>query len=346
MIIALIPAHNEQGVIGSAVRGLRSQTVPPDQITVVMDRCDDNTGRVALASGADTLYPTRANYHKKAGAINQYLSDLLPTLDDNDVVLIQDADTILDPGFVEAAIANLSEFTGAVGGVFYGESGRGLIGQLQRSEFVRYARQIERDDSQVRVLSGTASVFLVSTLRAVWRARQEGSLPASTGIYDVNALTEDNEISLALKTLGYRPISPPECRVTTEVMPTWHKLWRQRVRWQRGALENLRAYGWTRATRPYIVRQVLALMGACALALYFIYLPLALAVGASMRPGILGIAVLSVFIAERIITVRRGGWRAIALALPIVIELAYDTFLTVVYASSVAGWLRRSATHW
>ena len=37
--------------------------------------------------------------------------------------------------------------------------------------------------------------------------------------------------------------SPDGCRVVTELMPTWRNLWTQRLRWQRGALENLGAYG-------------------------------------------------------------------------------------------------------
>lgn len=155
-----------------------------------------------------------------------------------------------------------------------------------------------------------------------------------------------NEITLALKTLGYQPVSPPRCRVTTEVMPTWRQLWRQRLRWQRGALENLRAYGWTKATRGYIVKQIMALMGASALALYLAYMALALSIGAPVRLSTIGTIVLAVFVTERTITVRQAGWRAVALAALLVVELAYDAFLTAVYAASIAGWLRRTGTHW
>ena len=62
-------------------------------------------------------------------------------------------------------------------------------------------------------------------------------------VYDTEALTEDNELTIALKSLGALMISPDRCRVVTEVMPTWRALWHQRLRWQRGALENPGAYG-------------------------------------------------------------------------------------------------------
>ena len=44
-------------------------------------------------------------------------------------------------------------------------------------------------------------------------------LPGTAGrVYDTLALTEDNELTIALKTLGARMVSPLECRVITEVM--------------------------------------------------------------------------------------------------------------------------------
>ncbi len=55
-------------------------------------------------------------------------------------------------------------------------------------------------------------------LRAVAEARGP-LIPGTAGqVYDTLALTEDNELTLALKTLGARMTSPPQCRVTTELM--------------------------------------------------------------------------------------------------------------------------------
>ena len=39
-------------------------------------------------------------------------------------------------------------------------------------------------------------------------------------------------------------------------MPTWRALWAQRLRWQRGALENLGAYGLRPQTFRYWVQQL------------------------------------------------------------------------------------------
>jgi biofilm PGA synthesis N-glycosyltransferase PgaC len=107
----------------------------------------------------------------------------------------------------------------------------------------------------VFVLTGTASLFRSAALAAVATAR--GSvLPGDRGdVYDTYSLTEDNELTIALKTLGASMVSPRRCRVRTELMPTWRDLWHQRQRWQRGALENIGMYGLSSATARYWAQQ-------------------------------------------------------------------------------------------
>ena len=63
-------------------------------------------------------------------------------------------------------------------------------------------------------------------------------------------------MTIAMRTLGYQLISPPHCRPWTHSMPTVAKLRGRRVRWTRGALNNLKMYGWTKVTRTYIMSQI------------------------------------------------------------------------------------------
>jgi cellulose synthase/poly-beta-1,6-N-acetylglucosamine synthase-like glycosyltransferase len=196
--------------------------------------------------------------HKKGGALNQALRHLLPTMDPRDAVLVMGADTSLVPEFLEVAAANLEDDPelAAVGGIFFREPGHGLIGQFQRNEYSRYSNQIRARRGRVLVLTGTATLFRAGAMKDVAAARGV-FIPGNPGaVYDTSALTEDNELTLALKSLGGTMMSPRECKVVTELMPTWRNLWRQRKRWQRGALENLGAYGMTRATLRYWVQQI------------------------------------------------------------------------------------------
>lgn len=345
-VVAVVPAHNEESSIADTLRALLAQSHPPDRIVVSADNCTDATAEEALRLPGVEVFETRDNVHKKAGNLNQVLAWLLPSLGSHDSVLIQDADSQLAPGFIDAAIRRLTPEAGAVGGVFYGAGGGGLLGVLQRNEFTRYGRSIARRDGVVRVLTGTASLFLVSTLRRVRQARRAGRIPGGRGFYDTLSLTEDNEITLALRTLGFKPVSPSECTVTTEVMATVPKLWSQRVRWQRGALENLRAYGWTRITAPYILRQALAALSAAMLSLYLLFLVLCAVSGVGLAPNTLGLALAFLFIAERIVTVRRAGLMSVLVATPLVVELVYDMFQNVVYGACVVGALRRTRQQW
>jgi poly-beta-1,6-N-acetyl-D-glucosamine synthase len=150
---------------------------------------------------------------------------------------------------------------GAVGGVFLGYPLRGFLAHLQNNEYVRYAREIARRKGRADVLTGTATLFSAKALRAVERARSSGQISPGTGIYGIDALTEDNELTLALKHVGYRCVSPKACTADTELMPTAGRLFPQRLRWQRGALQNLLEYGVTRHTLPYMLRQLMTYVG-------------------------------------------------------------------------------------
>ncbi|WP_433397384.1 glycosyltransferase [Streptomyces sp. CA-146814] len=343
-IVVLIPAHNEADRIGAAITALRAQSRQPDRITVVADNCSDATADIGRQAGVEVV-ESSGNRHKKAGALNQALDQALDGLADHDLVLVQDADTTLVPTFIESALDAMADEVGAVGAIFYGEPGGGLLGLLQRIEFQRYAREIARRAYRADVLTGTATVFRVATLRQIRQARLDGLIGGGTSYYSLASLTEDDEITKAVRTIGYRTVSPAGCRVVTEVMTTVPKLWHQRMRWQRGALENLRDYGLTRVTAPYIVRQ--AAMGASVLALglYLVFTVWMLARG---RPEFkpFWLAVGLVFVAEKVVTAHGAGWKSQLLAGTLAVELAYDMFQHAVYLRSLWDMARRREERW
>ncbi|MTD57229.1 glycosyltransferase [Amycolatopsis pithecellobii] len=345
-VIALLPAHNEAGKIGAALGALDAQTHVPGLVTVVCDNCTDDTAALASAAGARVM-ETAGNTAKKAGALNQALAALLPTLDDDDVVLVQDADSMLDPEFVATALRYLERGYGGVGGVFRGAPGGGFVGHLQRNEYARYARDVHRLRGRCLVLTGTAAMFGVATLRAVSQARLDGRLPAGDGaggIYDTTVLTEDNELTLALLTLGHRVISPAGCGLSTEVMTSWGELWTQRLRWKRGAVENCVQYGLTRITWKYWLRQALTVLGLLVSVTYLITLAVAPFLGVlHLQPAWLALS--SVFVIERVVTVRYRGWRRMLLSASMY-ELVFDYFLQACHAKAYFDALFRTRKSW
>jgi cellulose synthase/poly-beta-1,6-N-acetylglucosamine synthase-like glycosyltransferase len=349
-LTVFVPAHNEQAVLGRTLLSLDQQNRPAQRVVVVADNCTDETVPVAREHGAEVI-ETVGNTQQKAGALNQVLAAHLASVDADDagdVVMVMDADSTITPEFLETALDLLESDPDlvAVGGLFFGELGNGVLGQLQRNEFARYQRILGRREGRVFVLTGTASLFRTYALRAVSQTR--GSLfPGTPGeVYDTLAMTEDNELTLALKTLGGRMRSPAPCRVTTEVMSTWRDLFRQRLRWQRGGLENVGAYGLTRTTDKYWVQQVTLAYGVIALNSYLALMTIALLAADSFRWSPFWLAVGAVFMLERLVTVWAVGWRGRLLALPMLFEIGYALFLQVAFVWSLvqiatgrkAGW--------
>lgn len=343
----LLPAHDEAAIIGASIDSLLRQTRAADRILVVADNCTDATVAIARARGVEVV-ETVGNTQAKAGALNQVLATLLPGGAVEDVYLVMDADSTITPDFLEVALGMLEadpELT-AVGGLFSGEDGSGVLGQLQRNEFTRYQRVIGRREGHLFVLTGTASVFRGYALAAVAQAR--GSLvPGHRGeVYDTWAMTEDNEITLALKSLGATTTSPPQCRVTTEVMPTWRALRRQRLRWQRGALENVGAYGLTRTTAIYWTQQLGLAYGVIALHSYLALMAIGVLSVNGLRWSPFWVAIGFVFLAERVVTAWRAGWRGRAVAAVIVFELSYSLFLQWAFVTALAHIVTRRGKGW
>lgn len=345
-VVALVPAHNEQDNIRQCIAALQAQTYKLADIVVVADNCSDDTKSIAESMGA-FVYETKDNVHKKAGALNQVLDVTLPHLSGYGILVV-DADSWIDPQFVEHAVRHLAadKNLGGVGGTFVGREGGGFVGMLQRNEYVRYRRDTQRKKGKVLVLTGTAAVFPAESLQSVVEARREGSLPGEPHVYDISVLTEDNELSLALQSLGYKIKSPKECTLTTEVMESWGDLYRQRLRWKRGAVENILDYGINKVTLEYWARQLLSVTGIYVTLGYMGSVVWSLiAIGQLMLHPI-WIAVTLLFALERMITVRERGIKQMIVAGFLFIEMIFDLFLQAVHAVAFKDVILATERKW
>jgi cellulose synthase/poly-beta-1,6-N-acetylglucosamine synthase-like glycosyltransferase len=235
---------------------------------------------------------------------------------------------------------------GAVGGVFAGAEPTGWLEHCQANEYARYSRDVARHAGRVMVLTGTASAFRASAMRDVAAARGT-RLPGRPGeVYDVASLTEDNEITLALKHLGHRLVSPRECVVWTELMPTPGDLYRQRLRWYRGAIDNLRAYGWTRVTTRYWLQQASLAFSVFVLCLLALLTAVGVATGTlrfSLWWSLVGVG----FLLERVVSSWRTGSRyGRVLSALLVPELVYDLLLQATFLRAVVDSLRGADAEW
>jgi poly-beta-1,6-N-acetyl-D-glucosamine synthase len=349
MIVALIPAHNEAEWIEDVVRNLASQTCPPDRVIVMSDNSTDDTVALARGSGAEA-WQSEGNQHKKAGALNQALNRLLGELDDGDHVFIQDADTLPAPRWLEVARGWARRRPGAIISGRYASppTGRSLLRIVQENEFARDGRAINRRGNRTRIVVGTSALLPVATLRAIISARLAGELPGPRvgEVYSTASITEDYELTLALKTLRIATLSPPECDAVTDVMPTIGALWRQRIRWQRGAFTDLRTYGLTRVTAWYYAAQAMWCFGMLTVLLIAAQIGLVVGLTGHFSVALIWIGTLPLFVAHRIITVQRTGAKGMLVAAMIIPETVYDFFRYAVYLSCSWKAITRKETSW
>lgn len=360
-ITALIPAYNSADCIQRTVTNLWcAQTRRPDRIIVVANNCTDDTAELVRKTAANLgtqaihVIEFPDNPHKKSGALNFALEKILPSMDTGDLLLVQDDDTIPDPEFIEHAMRRLAATRNradAVGPVFYGRPGGGLLGLLQRNEYIRFAdTAAARKGKDVIVLSGTAAMFRADALQAVSRAMRNGRFDGEGYLYNIHSQTEDHYLTMVLHTMGFRTVAPPECRVVTDVMTSVKALWHQRIRWQHGTIDDLRSFGWTAVTREAIVRQA-----ATALLIIFTLLyPAWLAMQMYQHgPGVINparnwfwFALAAFVILERVTSVRDGGWRSMLVAALIIPEWLYDTFRQVVFVTALYKSIKGGVTRW
>lgn len=354
----MVPCYNRDDQLPATLESILRQTSPPDTIVVIPNNYQPGSQLAAIGRsyGAEVFDLPRCE-GKKAGALNAWFDRHLSNYAPDDLIMVMDADSILDPEFLTNAIGYIQQGYAACGGVFTGKPGGGFVGMLQRNEYARYARDVARKQGKTLVLTGTATVFTAACLSAVVEGRRQGIIPArrrgmplpaskQPHVYDTEVLTEDNELTFALLHLGFKIIAPAECRLQTEVMTTWRALWKQRHRWKRGAIENNLQYGLTRHTAKYWALQLWGLIGIAVTALYLSTLLVAIAVYHQLHIYVLWLIVSAVFMLERAVSVKARGWKMVILASLLVVEMGFDLCLQAVHAKALIDAARRSNKTW
>jgi len=349
MLAAIVPAYNEASTIAATIAALRAQWAPRiDQIIVAVNNTTDTTAEVAAAAGAEVwIYPGH-NPHRKAGALNWAIARLLPGLDDEDHLLVTDADSILDPDWTGHALRGLRPWrhrhrkpAGAACANFHIRNPRRILGKLQAAEYDRFSRQVANRQAAI-VLSGVATLFEVRSIRKIIAARGN-RLPGYRGeFYHRDPATEDIELTFAFRALGYRPAAPVAAVAWTDTMPTWRALRDQRIRWQRGMLDTLRLYGLSGLTWREYLRQVVIYVGSLTIPLYLSFLAWVAVSTGTVPIDARWLPLLGLFAAERVATVRQGRWLAACL----VFDLLYEQFRSGAYWIALWRTVRHSQQVW
>jgi cellulose synthase/poly-beta-1,6-N-acetylglucosamine synthase-like glycosyltransferase len=128
-LLVLIPAHDEEALIARCIRSLLDQSYPRElyRLAVVADNCSDDTARLAGAAGADlVLSRQERDAPGKGRALRWAMDRLLPLEPLAEAVVVVDADSVAEPGFLLALVQPFEAGARAVQGesLLYGDGTR------------------------------------------------------------------------------------------------------------------------------------------------------------------------------------------------------------------------------
>lgn len=296
-VTILIPAHNEEAVIGRSLAACCNVDYPDYEIVVVNDGSGDFTVQRVLPfvqSGRVRLIDKRVN-EGKAMALN----DALPMVR-GEIVLIMDADAEPEPDILWHMVPHFrSARVAAVTGNPRVRNVDTFLARLQAIEFtsiVSLLRRSQRIWGRIVTVSGVVAAFRRSALFAV-----DGFSP--------DMPTEDIELTWKLQRRFFDIRYEPRAIVWMTVPTHFRALFRQRLRWARGLMEVLRRHAgvltrWRyRRMWPMFIESMLSILWAVVfIGMTLLWLVSWAAgippIGASPFPNLWGMVIATLCIAQ------------------------------------------------
>ena len=223
----LVPAHNEAAQIRSVLETVMGQLTKRDNLVVIADNCEDNTAAIARETGATVIERFNLDKRGKGYALDyglKYIQNDAP-----EVVVILDADCIVEPGTIEL-ITRLAYDSGRpVQSTYLMEQpdNPGLKDNI--SAFSIKVKNLVRLQGLNKLgwhclLTGSGMAFPWSVIRQV-------SLAGSK-------TTDDMQLTVDLAIAGSTPVYCPQTRVIGRLMKN-QAAQSQRARWEHGHLEMI-----------------------------------------------------------------------------------------------------------
>lgn len=244
-VAVLIPAHNEQALIGLSVESLLNQSYPRDRyrVFVIADNCEDETARVASSAGAEVLVRDDRGATGKGHALRWAFDRLLLDRDFAAFVVV-DADSIADAEMLTQLVAAFQAGSDVVQAEYLIlPDGTSLRTRLAEISFLLFHR--------VR-LGGRAALGMPSNLVGNGMLLSRRILTERP--WNAFSAVEDLEYSLDLREAGVRPGFARHARVWGPVAPSYRAGAGQRVRWEGGRL-HLAIHRIPRLVRAAVIRR-------------------------------------------------------------------------------------------
>lgn len=227
LVSVLIPAFNEEKVIVSTVEGILASDYPSLEVIVIDDGSKDNTATIVGAHFAQDPRVAVLSVPNggKANALNSGLARARGA-----VVVALDADTHFNKDTIWRLVRWFADpDVGAVAGNAKVGNRVNMITRWQALEYI-VAQNLER-----RALSAIGVLTVVPGAVGAWRR----SVLAELGGFPNDTLAEDQDLTIAIQTRGYRVRFDSTAIAWTEAPATVRGLAKQRFRWAYGTLQCL-----------------------------------------------------------------------------------------------------------
>ena len=229
-VTVLIPAFNEEKVIVATIERILASDYPNLEVLVIDDGSKDHTAYIARSHfiNESRVGVISIPNGGKANALNVGLANAQGA-----VVVALDADTQFESTTISRLVRWFTDPTiGAVAGNAKVGNRINMITRWQALEYI-VAQNLER-----RALSALDTLTVVPGAVGAWRRdvlRELGGFPADT-------LAEDQDLTIAIQTKGYRVHFDSTAIAWTEAPATVRGLAKQRFRWAYGTLQCLWKY--------------------------------------------------------------------------------------------------------
>jgi len=232
IVSILIPAHNEERVIGRILQRMTELTYPKDktQLIVINDASTDNTGKIA------EQYSKTHDYvkviHRNNGDGGRGKSSVLNAAikyAEGEIVFCFDADYYPKKDILENLTAEFVDpRVGAVQGrVTVLNEPQNMVTRLVALERIGGYRV----DQQARDNLGLIPQF-GGTVGGVRRTLLE-----SLNGWDENILAEDTDLTFRVYLAGYKIRYVQDAECYEEAVDSWRTYWKQRYRWAKGHMQ-------------------------------------------------------------------------------------------------------------
>ena len=235
----LVPAFNEEKVIGRLLSRITTFTYPKDklQVIVINDASNDQTGKIAddyknKYPYINVLHRDRSNGRRgKASAMNHGFSKCT-----GEIVLCFDADYYPQRDIVETLVKEFVDpHVGAVQGrVVVLNEPQNIVTRLVALERIGGYRvdQEARDKlGLIAQFGGTVGGFRNSVLK-------------NLSGWDESVLAEDTDLTFRVYLEGYKIRYSVDAECYEEAVDNWKSYWRQRYRWAKGHMQCFFKHFW------------------------------------------------------------------------------------------------------